>query len=133
MPRVEFLPGGVVIEVAEGTTLLEAARKAGVRVEAPCNGAGTCGKCKAEVADGLERLRLFPRAEPSAEDRVERRVLLCCASVRGDVRVVLPEAAATTGLQILAGGAASSCPWTPGSASVTTPPPSVRSWRQAAP
>lgn len=103
MARVEFLPGEVVVEVAEGTTLLEAARQARLRVDAPCNGAGTCGKCKATVQEGVDRLRLFPREEPSAEDVAANRVLLCCAAVRGDVRVELPTAAGA-GMQILAGG-----------------------------
>ncbi|MGB8933259.1 MAG: ASKHA domain-containing protein [Anaeromyxobacteraceae bacterium] len=113
MPRVEFLPAEVVVEVPEGTTLLEAARLARLRVEAPCNGAGTCGKCKATVADGLERLRLFPREVPSAEEVAERRILLCCAAVQGDVRVELSGAAATAGMQILASGAGVELPVDP--------------------
>lgn len=37
------------IEVPEGTTILEAERLAGLLPDAPCGGAGTCGKCRVTV------------------------------------------------------------------------------------
>jgi len=45
MAMVHFFSDNIVIEVKEGTTILEAARIAGVIIESPCGGAGTCGKC----------------------------------------------------------------------------------------
>lgn len=45
MPIVIFKPDNRSIDVPNGTTILEASRKAGVLIEAPCNGAGHCGKC----------------------------------------------------------------------------------------
>jgi len=43
--EVRFLPGPFVVEVEPGSTLLAAARKANAPLEAPCDGAGICGKC----------------------------------------------------------------------------------------
>ena len=45
MPIVRFEAPGVraSVEVAEGTSLLEASRRSGLALEAPCSGAGTCG------------------------------------------------------------------------------------------
>ncbi len=43
------------IEVAEGTTILEAQRLAGLRPDAPCGGAGTCGKCQVMVKGQILR------------------------------------------------------------------------------
>lgn len=34
-----------------GLTILEAARAAGIAVESPCNGLGTCGKCKVRITE----------------------------------------------------------------------------------
>ena len=46
---IQFMPGGQTITVAEGTSLLEAARSAGLTPNAPCGGKGTCGKCKVRL------------------------------------------------------------------------------------
>ena len=43
--RVLFLPSDVEICVPSGTLLSSAARAAGVFIDAPCGGNGTCGKC----------------------------------------------------------------------------------------
>ena len=71
MHRVVFeTPSGPVsAQVCSGTTLMAAARSHGVRIEAPCNGAGTCGKCKVKVdvpthirAQGSHRLEAAEEA-----------------------------------------------------------------------
>ena len=64
---VEFINENKTVTVPEGTTLLEAAVKAGIRVDAPCGGNGTCGKCRALVGG--------------------REVLLCRTEVHSDVTV----------------------------------------------
>ena len=61
MAIVAFLPSGLRAEIAAGATILDAARAAGESIEAPCAGAGTCGKCRVRVqADDLLRMRLRP-------------------------------------------------------------------------
>lgn len=44
--EVIFEPEGRTVLVREGTSLLQAARLAGLRVEAPCDGHSKCGKCR---------------------------------------------------------------------------------------
>ncbi len=46
MARVTFFPANVSVDVRPDETILDAARKAGISLEAPCNGTGKCGKCK---------------------------------------------------------------------------------------
>ena len=46
---VTFLPEGLSVSVPEGTRLIQAFYQAGLRAEAPCGGAGTCGKCLVRV------------------------------------------------------------------------------------
>jgi len=50
--RVTFQPQGRAVSVLDGTTVLEAAAVAGLVIDTPCGGAGTCGKCRVQVAQG---------------------------------------------------------------------------------
>lgn len=49
---VTFSPAGVTVWVAAGTTVLAAARAAGVLISAPCGGRGVCGSCAVRVLEG---------------------------------------------------------------------------------
>ena len=52
MVSVTFDPPGVTVEVEPGTTVLDAARVAGVNILATCGGKGTCGKCAVRLSAG---------------------------------------------------------------------------------
>jgi len=52
MVKITFLPDNAVVSVEPGTELLDAARQAGVSIQAPCGGKGACGKCIVKVLDG---------------------------------------------------------------------------------
>jgi uncharacterized 2Fe-2S/4Fe-4S cluster protein (DUF4445 family) len=95
--RVAFEPVGRRAEVAAGTTVLAAAREAGVELASACGGQGTCGRCRVEVARGTaappsegERA-LLGAAELAAGHR-----LACQARVESDVRIVVPPESLTT-------------------------------------
>ena len=45
---IRFLPDGKSVDIEEGMTLLAAQISAGLTVDAPCGGNGTCKKCKVE-------------------------------------------------------------------------------------
>ncbi len=49
--KVTFLPSGVSIEATPGMTIMQALHQAGLRIDAPCGGNGTCHKCKVKVTD----------------------------------------------------------------------------------
>lgn len=89
MISVHFLPADRQIKVEYGTTILAAARLAGVLIEAPCNGAGQCGKCAVLVPSAsLGHLALH---EPSQKvDAVTSTVLACHAEAIGDVTITVP-------------------------------------------
>ena len=53
--RITFLPDGRSADVREGTPVLDAADRAGVRLIAPCNGKGTCGKCEVRFEEGAPK------------------------------------------------------------------------------
>ncbi len=50
--RVVFQPSGRTVYVLAGTTILEAAARAGLVLQTPCGGGGTCGKCRVRVHQG---------------------------------------------------------------------------------
>ncbi len=49
MGKISFIREQIVLEVADGTTLLEAQIQAGLHPDAPCGGQGKCGKCLVKV------------------------------------------------------------------------------------
>ena len=44
--RVVFTPSGLESVVADGTTVLDAARRLGVDLDSVCGGRGLCGRCQ---------------------------------------------------------------------------------------
>jgi len=56
MPKVTFLPDGIAIEVAPGTSLLQAAKKAHAQVGYACGGVCACSTCHLYVKEGLASL-----------------------------------------------------------------------------
>ncbi|MCL4078920.1 2Fe-2S iron-sulfur cluster binding domain-containing protein [Coriobacteriia bacterium Es71-Z0120] len=50
--RVRFEPYGIEVTVSPGTTVLEAARKAGIAIAAQCGARGTCGQCAVRILEG---------------------------------------------------------------------------------
>ena len=102
---VVFQPSGRQAQVAEGQTLLDAARSMGVEIESICGGQQTCGKCKV-IADfgDFPKYGVVSAAEnisPAEGDEVEywtkrRRDpgqyrLSCAACVQGDLVINVPE------------------------------------------
>ncbi len=49
---VTFLPVRKTVHVEHGTTLLQAAIQAGLLINTPCGGSGTCGKCRMRICSG---------------------------------------------------------------------------------
>jgi uncharacterized 2Fe-2S/4Fe-4S cluster protein (DUF4445 family) len=103
MPTVEFLPSLRSAEVSPGTELLEAARRAGVELDAFCGGQGTCGTCLVRVAAG----RIDVDASAAAAEAEAGWVQACNTRVLDDrVRVEVPEQVGREGGQFVDDAAA---------------------------
>ncbi|MBS3764107.1 MAG: DUF4445 domain-containing protein [Planctomycetes bacterium] len=86
MPFVTFEPSGASIEVESGTSLLDAAREAGVRIRNDCGGQGVCRRCVVRVDQGQVH------SSGSTEDLAENETLACRTLVfESDVTVHVPE------------------------------------------
>jgi len=81
--RVVFEPEAIEVDVREGATLLEAAGQAGIVLDTPCGGKGTCGKCLLELVPTGEIVRA------------------CQTAVEADMVVAVPSSSRLNGLQIL--------------------------------
>ncbi|MBN1854844.1 MAG: DUF4445 domain-containing protein [Pirellulales bacterium] len=89
--RVTFQPWGRTVSVLSETTVLEAAARAGLTIDTPCGGMGTCGKCRVQVISGA--------GEPTEADREifddhqlrEGWRLACKTAVYGATVVHVPE------------------------------------------
>lgn len=84
--NVILKPDGKQISIHEGATLLDAAGQAGIILNTPCGGAGTCNKCVAYL------------------DPDGRRVLACQCRVRSDLTVTIPAESRFFEQRILAEG-----------------------------
>jgi len=90
MPEVVFYPQNKSINVEEGTTILQAARSAGVIIESPCNGTGTCGKCKVRLDEkSLPNVLAKSRHYLSKEEEEQGYVLACETQITGTSRLNL--------------------------------------------
>lgn len=95
MPRVRFLKEKLEVEVPEGTSILEAARKCGAPEGDRCGGVCACSTCHVYVVRGVERTSETEDEEADILDkafdvRLESR-LGCQAKIHGDIDVVISD------------------------------------------
>lgn len=113
MPLVRFRSHDVEIDVPAGSSLLDAVRRAHIRLEAPCNGGGTCGKCKLLLdADARRQARVLGSRNLTQDEAAAGWVLLCSTLVEGDLALDLP-GQAERGLRILEQGRRADLPVAP--------------------
>jgi uncharacterized 2Fe-2S/4Fe-4S cluster protein (DUF4445 family) len=84
--KVCFLPDNTTVELPHGSTILDAAVGAGIKLYTACGGRGTCGKCA---------VMLLP---------AKRRVLACQYHVTGDITVEVSPSARQAKHKILQNG-----------------------------
>lgn len=86
---VTFLPADRNIRVKAGSSLIKAARKAGLHINASCGGAGVCGKCRIIVEQGKVLGERSEKMSPEDFDRGYRQA--CTSEICEDVTIRIPE------------------------------------------
>ncbi|MBW2466429.1 MAG: DUF4445 domain-containing protein [Deltaproteobacteria bacterium] len=86
--RVTFLPGGRMVEVESGTSLIKAARLAGVHINASCGGSGVCGKCRILLESGTLTGGKSEKLSDAEYDEGYRQA--CLATIDSDVTITIP-------------------------------------------
>jgi len=96
--KVTFQPENKTVQVAPGSTLLEAAQKADVHINASCNGKSACGKCKLILESGT----VEPDPTPLLTDQEKKNnyLLACRTKLQGDVAVSIPPEAVERKLKV---------------------------------
>jgi len=91
--RVTIQPEQRTVEVAAGTTALDAIEAAGIGLEAPCGGRGRCGKCRVMVRGPASTPRATERRLLGEAEIAHGARLACRARLQGDAEVLVPEEA----------------------------------------
>lgn len=89
--RVTFQPSGRSVRVVRGTTVVEAVAQAGLTLDAPCGGAGVCGKCGIQITSGAPDpghgdLKVFDRHHLDTGWR-----LACQTALQRDAVISIPK------------------------------------------
>jgi ferredoxin len=88
--HVRFQPSGRIVRVAAGSSLLEAARRAGLPIASACGGDALCGRCGVSLLSGASALAVEDEPEARAKRRnrvpAEQR-LACRVAVSTDLEV----------------------------------------------
>ena len=102
-----FEPQGRTVYVLKRTKILEAASNAGITLDVPCGGQGTCGKCRVRVTRNACPPTEAEKTHLSGEE-IESGVRLACQScVCGPATIEVPETSVMAStFQILGGSEA---------------------------
>lgn len=103
--QIDFEPIGKRVNVPAGTSLLDAARHAGITLASTCGGEGTCGRCRVVIMSG----EVSPQGDAdqrflSQMDLFAGQRLACHARVWSDVKIQVPRASLVTGQRLQVGG-----------------------------
>jgi len=102
--KVNFQPDGRNVFVLSGTKAIEAAGQAGIILNTPCGGEGTCGKCRVEVVQNAPEPTAAERQHISEEDLQKGVRLACQLVIDRDVSISVPESSRFFEQMILTGG-----------------------------
>ncbi|MCX6683830.1 MAG: ASKHA domain-containing protein, partial [Methanoregula sp.] len=105
MHTITFLPEYRRIEVVQGSTILDAAQRAGLNINVVCGGQGKCGKCVVYVQSGKTEFDRQKYIRFFSEDELQKGACLACETlVLGDLQVFVPESTLIQEQKILIAG-----------------------------
>ncbi len=105
MRTVTFIPGYRKIEIEQGSTILDAAQRAGLNINVVCGGLGKCGKCIVYVQSGKTNFDQQKFGQFfTADERTRGACLACKTTVESDLQVFIPESTLIQEQKILIDG-----------------------------
>jgi len=89
---IEFQPRGLRIDCAQPINGLDAARQAGINLNAVCGGEGICGKCVIQLLTSLENFQPseIEHKYLSTEKLSQGYRLACQTILNSDVKIYIP-------------------------------------------
>jgi uncharacterized 2Fe-2S/4Fe-4S cluster protein (DUF4445 family) len=95
--QVDFEPVGKRVAVAPNTSLLEAARQAGLALSSACGGVGNCGQCRLVILAGSVSPATIDEGYILTEPELQRGQRLACSThLQSDVKVHVPQSSLIT-------------------------------------
>ena len=107
--KVTFQPDGTEVFVPAGTLLSKAAAAAGLPVETPCGGVGTCSKCRVVVSGECQAPDASEAKALGEQDLAQGIRLACRTKALGEVSVTIPESSRSMVQKILKAGVLRDC------------------------
>ncbi len=99
--NISFNPLGRSVDVLAGTSILDAARSAGIGLSAACGGKGNCGQCRVIINQGKVSPLLENEKEILLADDIKNgQRLACCTFPEGNLKVHIPEKSLLSDLQL---------------------------------
>ncbi|MBN1626378.1 MAG: 2Fe-2S iron-sulfur cluster binding domain-containing protein, partial [Deltaproteobacteria bacterium] len=90
--HITFHPSGKSIDILPGTSLLEAAWMAGIKLASSCGGNGRCLKCRVIIREGNASPLKAPEIKAFNDKDLKRGYrLACCAYALSDLQVEVTE------------------------------------------
>ena len=100
--QITFLPDNKTVTAEEGSTILEAARKAGISISSACGGNIVCGKCRVIVKKGS--LKQESGGLLSPEELKQGLTMACATGVSEDATIEIPPESRTEKEEVLLQG-----------------------------
>ncbi len=91
--QITLQPSGHEYQAEEGSTILQSALDAGIKLPYGCQN-GACGACKGKVVSGQFDHGAAPEGTLPADQRAEGMALFCCARPLSDLRIEAKEVVA---------------------------------------
>ncbi len=88
---IEFQPSGRTVTVEGGTSVIRAARRAGLHINASCGGTGVCGKCRILLESGTVDGGISEKFSPEEISQGIRQA--CTAVIKENVTIRILDAA----------------------------------------
>jgi uncharacterized 2Fe-2S/4Fe-4S cluster protein (DUF4445 family) len=105
MRTVTFIPSYRKIDVPRGTTVLDAAQRAGLSMNVVCGGQGKCGKCVVFIQSGRAEFDRQKYGRFFTEAELQKGACLACETiVQGDLHVLVPDSTLIQEQKILVDG-----------------------------
>jgi uncharacterized 2Fe-2S/4Fe-4S cluster protein (DUF4445 family) len=90
--RVTFQPSGRSVFVLLGTKIIEAVGRAGINIDMPCGGQGTCRKCRIQITSEAKGSPCQADKDTFSQEELNNGWRLACqTSVQNDMTVYIPE------------------------------------------
>ncbi|OQY45582.1 MAG: hypothetical protein B6240_08590 [Desulfobacteraceae bacterium 4572_87] len=101
---IRFLPADQSVQVADGTSIAEAAQQADVFITNLCGGEGVCGKCRVQVTKGRAPAEEHAKGFFSQDQIMKGYVLACQTRIHDDLEIIIPAESRVDASKIMTGG-----------------------------